>query len=231
MEALVKITDNNGKKAVSARELYEGLGYNTAHWAKWYKKNIESNQFAIENEDWAGFALSVNGNETKDFILSIDFAKKLSMLARTEKGEQIRNYFIEVERQSNSLVPTSFKEALMLAVRLEEEKEQLALEVAAQKPFVKAFERVIDAATTYTLDTVSDILNIGRTTLSNHLKSAEWAMQDSTKGTASTRYAELQGYAKTVFETIIIKGAEKPVKKIVITKKGLDKLVKLFNQN
>jgi len=174
---------------------------------------------------------SESGRPSKDFILSIDFAKKLSMLARTEKGEQIRNYFIEVEKQSNSLVPTSFKEALMLAVRLEEEKEQLALAVAEQKPFVKAFERVIDAATTYTLDTVSDILNIGRTTLSNHLKSAEWAMQDSTKGTSSTRYAELQGYAKTVFETVTVKGVERPVKKIVITKKGLDKLVKLFNQN
>lgn len=34
MEALITITENNGKKAVSARELYEVLGYNSTHWAK-----------------------------------------------------------------------------------------------------------------------------------------------------------------------------------------------------
>lgn len=132
MEALIKITENNGKKAVSARELYEGLGYNSAVWARWYKKNIVNNQFAIENEDWVGFNTMLNGNDTKDFILSIDFAKKLSMLARTEKGEQIRNYFIEVEKQSieRFAIPQSFSEALMLAAKQVEiiEQQQKALD-------------------------------------------------------------------------------------------------------
>ena len=132
MEALIKITENNGKKSVSARELYEGLGYNSAVWARWYKKNIVNNQFAIENEDWVGFNTMLNGNDTKDFILSIDFAKKLSMLARTEKGEQIRNYFIEVEKQSieRFAIPQSFSEALMLAAKQVEiiEQQQKALD-------------------------------------------------------------------------------------------------------
>ena len=132
MEALIKITENNGKKAVSARELYEGLGYNSAVWARWYKKNIVNNKFAIENEDWVGFNTMLNGNDTKDFILSIDFAKKLSMLARTEKGEQIRNYFIEVEKQSieRFAIPQSFSEALMLAAKQVEiiEQQQKALD-------------------------------------------------------------------------------------------------------
>ena len=38
MNELVKVTESNGKQAVSARELYEKLGFNTAHWAKWYVK-------------------------------------------------------------------------------------------------------------------------------------------------------------------------------------------------
>jgi len=41
----------------------------------------------------------MRGNETYDFALSIDFAKKLSMLARTETGEKIRKYFIDVEKK------------------------------------------------------------------------------------------------------------------------------------
>lgn len=40
-----------------------------------------------------------NGNETKDFALTIDFAKRLAMMAKTEKGEQARKYFIECEKQ------------------------------------------------------------------------------------------------------------------------------------
>lgn len=46
-----------------------------------------------------GFALSANGNETQDFALSIDFAKKISMMARTEMGEKVREYFLKIERR------------------------------------------------------------------------------------------------------------------------------------
>ena len=49
MEELIKITEYNGKKAVSARELYEKLGFASQHWASWYKKNITSNPFAVQN--------------------------------------------------------------------------------------------------------------------------------------------------------------------------------------
>lgn len=96
---LIKITGQNGKQAVSARELYDFLGYTKAHWAKWYRKNIEENEFSLEGVDYQTLTLSVNGNETKDFALCIDFAKKLSMMARTEKGEIARKYFLECEEK------------------------------------------------------------------------------------------------------------------------------------
>ena len=38
-----------------------------------------------------------NGNETKDYRLTIDFAKHLCMLSRSERGKQARSYFVEVE--------------------------------------------------------------------------------------------------------------------------------------
>jgi len=98
MNELIKITESNGKKAVSARELYLKLGYDLSNWKRWFTKNITENQFAIENEDWSGFVIMTNGNETYDFALSIDFAKKISMMARTEAGEKIRDYFIEIEK-------------------------------------------------------------------------------------------------------------------------------------
>ena len=40
-----------------------------------------------------------NGNETKDYHITIDFAKHLCMLSRSERGKQARNYFIEIEKR------------------------------------------------------------------------------------------------------------------------------------
>ncbi len=49
------------------------------------------------------------------------------MLNGGEKGKQARTYFIECERQLVKQAPRTLKEALLLAVQLEEEKERLQL--------------------------------------------------------------------------------------------------------
>jgi phage anti-repressor protein len=108
-EAVVQVFETDGgRKAVSARELYGKLGYDSTHWKRWYAKNIEKNPFALQNKDWAylppkesSLALMANerGKFAIDFALTIDFAKKLSMMARTEAGEKVRDYFIRVEKE------------------------------------------------------------------------------------------------------------------------------------
>ena len=50
-----------------------------------------------------------NGNNTTEYILKLDVAKELSMLSRSEKGKQVRRYFIEVEKKYKALkVPQSY---------------------------------------------------------------------------------------------------------------------------
>lgn len=100
---LIKITtDEQGQKLVSARELYLGLGLNKAHWKRWSEQNILNNVFFKENVDWVGFAMMVNGNETQDFAISLDFAKHIAMMARTEMSHKYRNYFIECEKAAHN---------------------------------------------------------------------------------------------------------------------------------
>jgi len=231
MQQLIKITTNEqGSKVVSARELYDFLGFDSANWKRWAIKNIENNQFAIENQDWVGFFTMKNGNETKDYALSIDFSKRLSQMARTAKGEEIRNYFIECEKQLSKTKELTKKEILLLALESEERALAAEAKLLEAQPKVEAFDRVIDNSTTYTLDTVSDIINVGRNKLSDKLKQIGWAMKDSSKGTSSTRTVEEKGYARTFFETIQKGTQEIKVKKIVITKKGLDYLVNNYNR-
>lgn len=96
---LIKVTINEqGQKLVSARDLYLGLGLDKSNWRRWYGKNIQQNEFFKENVDWVGFVTMTNGNEVQDFAISLDFAKHIAMMTRTEKSHQYRNYFIECEK-------------------------------------------------------------------------------------------------------------------------------------
>lgn len=83
----------------TARNLYEFLEMDSKNYSRWYKQNIENNSFAMENEDYFPFVINEEwgGRASKDAKLTSDFAKKLSMTAKNEKGEQARDYFVTVE--------------------------------------------------------------------------------------------------------------------------------------
>ena len=73
-------------ETVSARELYEQLGLDKSNWSRWSKSNIVDNPFAVENSDYVGFVIMTNGNETTDFAVTIDLAKKLAIDVATVLG-------------------------------------------------------------------------------------------------------------------------------------------------
>ncbi|MCR0316308.1 antA/AntB antirepressor family protein [[Clostridium] innocuum] len=86
----------------TARKLYEFLEMDKSHYSRWYKQNIINNAFAAENEDYFPFAINgeCGGQASKDAKLTADFAKKLSMTAKNEKGEEARCYFVAVENMA-----------------------------------------------------------------------------------------------------------------------------------
>ena len=107
MNELISITTGGqGSPVVSARTLYDYLGFDASQWSRWSQKNIIRNPYAQEGEDWQllDFKSSIKkGSGTRDYAISLDFAKRLSMLARTEKGETIRRFFIDRETQFSQL--------------------------------------------------------------------------------------------------------------------------------
>ncbi len=124
MKNLIEIKEVNGKKLVSARDLYLGLGLNKAVWARWYKSNIIENEFFSKNIDWIGVQHNVEGNETLDFAITLEFAKHIAMMARTEKSHEYRNYFIECEKQLIEISePKSSLDLLELQVKALKEVE------------------------------------------------------------------------------------------------------------
>ena len=92
------------QQAVDAKEFYQALGLHPANWSRWHTMNIEQNPFATEGQDYQAFVMTMNGNKTKNYLLSVDFAKKLAMQVKTEVGERIRDYFLECERKATQPV-------------------------------------------------------------------------------------------------------------------------------
>ena len=95
------------QQAVDAKELYQSLGLDSTNWSGWSKNNIANNPFALEGTDYEVYGLGTNtqgGRPTTNYLLSVDFAKKLAMQVRTEMGERIRNYFLECERKASQPV-------------------------------------------------------------------------------------------------------------------------------
>lgn len=98
--------DHQSKPGVSARFLYEFLGLNPTAYARWAKKNIVNNAYALEHLDWDITRPDVEyriearspGQLSQDYALSIDFAKRLAMMARSAKGEEARQYFLTCEK-------------------------------------------------------------------------------------------------------------------------------------
>ena len=136
MNELIKITETNGKKAVSANELYIFLGYDLSQWSRWYQKNILKNQFAVENEDFIQLDIV---SRSRDFALSLDFAKKLSMMARTEKGEKARQYFIDCEKQLNNKTAILSEAQMILNTLMVVQNQNKAIESVELR--IKAIEQ------------------------------------------------------------------------------------------
>lgn len=162
MGEIIRLIEKDGKKAVSAKELYSYLGFASQHWAKWYTKNITDNEFALESDDWTELPLS---GRTPDFALSLNFAKKLCMMARTDKGEEARNYFIQCEQAAKGAMayrlPITYAEALRQLADETEAKEKIQKELESAKPKIDFFNQVADSKDAIDMGSVAKVLNNG----------------------------------------------------------------------
>ena len=141
--------DGNAVETVSAREMYDTLGLDKSHWSRWSKSNIVDNPFALENVDYVGFAIVVNGNETTDFALTIDLAKKLAMQVRTHKGEMVRDYFLTCEKKLKEVstqkpIPLTYAEALRAYADEVEAHEQTKQTLTIAEPKAQYFDKLVE---------------------------------------------------------------------------------------
>lgn len=101
MQDLIKINYESEQPTVSARELYEGLEI-SERFQSWFNRQL---QYGFEeNTDYVGCKEfnTLARQELQDYKISIDMAKQICMIQRTDKGKQYRQYFIDLEKAWNT---------------------------------------------------------------------------------------------------------------------------------
>lgn len=131
--ALTKTAD--GRQAVQCSQLYNALGLAENQYLRWISRNIINNPFGIEGEDYIllnspnvslrngqnvltrpndeirqTLRQRRNRSRSMDFVLTLDFAKRLAMMTRTAQGESVRRYFLQCEKVAQAVQLELFAE-------------------------------------------------------------------------------------------------------------------------
>ena len=130
---LIKIIEREGRQLVSGRELHEFLEIKT-QYKDWFPRMVE---YGFEEEiDFIRVAQKRATNNLKnpvttviDHAISIDMAKEISMIQRTEKGKAARQYFINCEKKLNEVKKLSPMELMELQFKALKEQEEKILQV------------------------------------------------------------------------------------------------------
>lgn len=232
MEELIKIkTSEGGKKIVSAKELYDTMDLKQNNWSRWSKMNIENNKFAIEKEDYVPLLIMKNGNETIDYAITLEFAKKLAMTVKNERGEKIRQYFIECEKKlrGEMKIPQTYAEALLEAGRLALEVEQRNKQIEIMQPKADFFDAVTDSKDAIDIGNVAKILNlgIGRNQLFEFLRSRNILMRNNVP---YQRYIDQELFRVVEQKFSKPDGSTHINIKTLVFQKGMDYILKIYNQ-
>ena len=130
---LIKIIEREGRQLVSGRELHEFLEIGTKY-KDWFRRMVE---YGFEEEiDFIRVAQKRATNNLKnpvttviDHAISIDMAKEISMIQRTEKGNAARQYFINCEKKLKEVKKLSPMELMELQFKALKEQEEKIIQV------------------------------------------------------------------------------------------------------
>lgn len=183
---LIKISNDGDKKTVNARDLHTYLK-SKQEFSTWIKKRVKDYDF-IDGQDFVTNDKKNNRQILKEYHISLDMAKELSMVERNDKGKKARKYFIECEKQSQTMqprrLPGNYKEALLALVDAEEEKEKLIEqaeflehrlddakgEIKTLEPMAEYGHNIYTSVNLYTVTNIGQQIGLSAGALNKHLK-------------------------------------------------------------
>lgn len=197
-------TNPDGGNVVMGRDLHKFLEIES-RYNVWFPRMVEygfsaGQDFVPKNgheQDKLG-----RRREVMNHIVSLDMAKEISMIQRTERGKQARQYFIECERRLKQVQPELTPEQLMAKALLQAEQtmleqtqaiEALNTRVEDMEPSYNLGEALLSTEDNIYVGDMAKMLKSrglfygGRTKLFAWLKDNDYIMK-----TGSSGYAALQ---------------------------------------
>ena len=174
MNNLINITLNeNQEPVVSARQLHKSLEVKT-RFSQWVEQNFKILEEGYDFTSVVGTTVVNNGANRKlqDYVLSLDAAKNLAMVSKTDKGKEVRQYFIQVEKDFNSPEKIMARALLMADKKIN----KLEAQIEADRPKVLFADAVSASKSSCLIGELAKILkqngiNIGQNKLFQWLRS------------------------------------------------------------
>jgi len=224
MNKLIKIEQKDGIETVSARELYEFLE-NKERFSKWFSRMLEFG-FA-KHIDYTPYQMvhPQNKQQITEYYITLDMAKELSMLSRSEKGQQARRYFIECEKKLKNKPLTG--QVLIATALIEAQKimDDQSKQIEQMKPAVDFYKAVTSSKDAIEMSKVAKVLNmgIGRNRLFELLRDKKLLRYNNEP---FQKYIDA-GYFRVVEQKYTQHGEIKISIKTLVYQKGLDYISRL----
>lgn len=175
MNKLINVTLNeNHEPVVSGRQLHEALGVKTKY-ADWFNRMIDygftENQdfLLLKNEQQTGRG----GHNKVDHIIKLDMAKEIAMIQRTDKGKEVRKYFIQVEKDFNSPEKIMARALLMADKKiklLESQNENLLIELEEANKNADYLDLILQTKDSLTITQIAQDYGISARKMNQLLK-------------------------------------------------------------
>lgn len=217
MDAIITVNEN--EQTVSARDLHEALGIEK-RFSAWFETN---SQGFVEGEDFRGAYLKVQSNqyggeqELQDYQLTIDMAKHICLMSRTEKGKACRQYLIDLEKAWNTP-----EQIMARALRVAEQTiANNRKQIEAMKPKADFYDSVADSKTAIQIGDVAKMLGvkgIGRNNLFQLLRDKKILDHNNVP---YQQYVDC-GYFRVIEQKYTVAGEVRINIKTLVYQKGID---------
>jgi phage anti-repressor protein len=224
-------------QTVNARDIHAFLEVGK-DFSTWVKAQIERARL-VENRDYLvvpqkGEQQFQGVKDRIDYFLTLEAGKHFAMMSNTDKGFEVREYFIECERRAKSasvaLNPANMSRLQLLEMAMQAEQERLSLEAKVEEmlPDVRAFERIGKTDGLLNVTEAAKALSMQPKALFRWLQAHEWIYRRAGG-------KNWLGYQRRVQTGLLDHkvtpvergdGSEKMVEQVMITGKGLSRLAK-----
>lgn len=183
MNELLKIDTSDAERiTVSARDLHKALEVST-DFNHWFTRMCEYG-FEAQKDFTTFLSESTGGRPSQDAQITVDMAKEIAMLQRTEKSKEVRKYFIQVEKEWNSPERVMAR-ALTIANKT---IETLKIENSEMKPKADYFDNLVERNLLTNFRDTAKELGLRQTDLINNLIEDGYVYRD--------QKSKLKPYAK-----------------------------------